>query len=79
MSEDEWKEELQKSVQRLQELRDEVRVRLHLAKMEAKEEWGRLEDQLYGAERAASQASQSSRELVAKALHRLEAFRRLLG
>lgn len=72
------KAELAKNLERLQTLRDEVRVRLHLATMEAKDEWSKLEDHLVGAEKAAGTVTESSRELVAKALHKLEAFRDLL-
>jgi hypothetical protein len=74
----ELKGELQKDLDRLHTLRDEVRLRLHLASMEAKDEWNRLEPHLAGAEKAAGLATETSRELVAKALERLAAFRRLL-
>jgi hypothetical protein len=40
------KSELEKSVKTLRELRDEVRVKLHLAGMDVKDEWNRLEPQL---------------------------------
>jgi hypothetical protein len=40
------KEELKKGLQGLQTLRDEVRVRLHLGSLDAKEEWNRLEPHL---------------------------------
>ena len=59
-------------------MRDEVRVRLHLATMEAKDEWNKLEPHLAGAEKAAGVVTESSRELVAKALQKLATFRLLL-
>ena len=73
------KDVLAKGVERLQSLRDEVRVRLHLASMEAKEEWNKLEDHLLGVEKAASQATEASRELLGKAVDKIEAFRKKLG
>jgi hypothetical protein len=74
----ELKDELKKNLERLQTLRDEVRVHLHLATMEAKDEWNKLEPHLAGAEKAAETVSEASRQVVAKALQKLEAFRHAL-
>jgi hypothetical protein len=70
--------ELAKDLDRMHTLRDEVRVRLHLASMDAKDEWRKLERQLAGVEKSAGVVTQTSRELVNKALERLVAFRQLL-
>ena len=42
----ELKEELKKSVAALRTLRDEVRVKIHLAGLDAKTEWNKLEPHL---------------------------------
>ena len=39
------KEQITKTVEQLKQQRDELRVKLHLAKAEAKDEWARLEQQ----------------------------------
>ncbi len=46
----ELKDELQKGLEHLKSLRDEVRVRLHLAGMDAKDEWNKLEPHLFDVE-----------------------------
>jgi hypothetical protein len=56
------KSELEKSVNTLRELRDEVRVKLHLAGMDVKDEWNRLEPQLESTlERAARDITDASK------------------
>jgi hypothetical protein len=73
------KSTLAKDLERLQTLRDEVRVRLHLASMDAKTEWRKIEDEhLLGVEKAASDVTEASRDLVGKAISKVEAFRRAL-
>jgi hypothetical protein len=71
----ELKAEIKKMVQLLQELRDEVRVKIHLAAMDAKTQWNKLEPQVAAAERAAHEASAASREVLDKALKALKDFR----
>ena len=39
------KEQMTKAVEHLKQERDELRVKLHLAKADAKDEWARLESQ----------------------------------
>ncbi len=39
------KEQLTKTLEQLKQLRDELQVKLHLAKADAKDEWTRLETQ----------------------------------
>ncbi|HSN98085.1 MAG TPA: hypothetical protein VLS89_07290 [Candidatus Nanopelagicales bacterium] len=58
---DDMKAELQKGLESLQTMRDEIRVRIHLAGMEAKDAWNRLEPKLYEAERLAEEVSDASR------------------
>lgn len=69
------KSEVTQGLERLQTLRDEVRVRLHLAGMDVKDRWNELEPHLLDAEHAAQQFSEASRAKLTQALERLEAFR----
>jgi hypothetical protein len=49
----ESKNEFDRSVDLMRTLRDEVRVKLHLAGMDARDEWNRLEPRLVELERTA--------------------------
>jgi hypothetical protein len=71
----ELKKELEKGVTRLQALRDEVRVRLHLAGMDLKDQWKKLEPHLDEVEKKASEASDDARTMLSEAMKRLEKFR----
>jgi hypothetical protein len=68
---DDIKAELQKGLESLQTMRDEIRVRIHLAGMDAKDAWNKLEPAVYEAERLAEEVSEEARaamnELLAKA------------
>lgn len=67
-----------KAVDELKQLRDEIRVKMHLGEMEVKEWWGQVEPQLITLEKdiaeGASKASGSA-NLVLDEL--VEAFRRI--
>ncbi len=55
----------------LQTLRDEIRVRIHLAGVEVKDTWDRLEPQIAGAEMMASfEASPAARSLLERVLQK---------
>jgi LPS O-antigen subunit length determinant protein (WzzB/FepE family) len=70
------KNELQKSLGLLKTLRDEVRVRLHLASMDIKDQWKKIEPRLEDAEKkAVEQVSEASRAALTEAVKRLEKFR----
>ncbi len=72
----ELKAELEKSVALLRTLRDEIRVKAHLAGMNAKDQWRDLEPRLEAAvERAAKDVSEASRQAVADATEALKKFR----
>jgi len=71
----ELKNELKKSLSHLQTLRDEVRVRLHLASMDLKDQWNKLEPHLADVEKKAVDASEASRTLIHDAVKKLEKFR----
>ena len=62
------KAEMQRGVDLLRTLRDEIKVKLHLAGMDAKDQWAKLEPELFKVERAAEQATESSKKLVDDAL-----------
>lgn len=62
--------------QDLRALRDEVRLKLHLAGMELKTEWEKLEPQL---ERALNSAAQVSSEALSDLKQRMTEFRKRLG
>jgi hypothetical protein len=72
------KVELKKSVKLLRTLRDEVRVKLHLAGMEAKEAWKKLEPRVDAVERVAHDASEASRVAVVDAVKLLKDVREIL-
>lgn len=72
------KKELKKGLETLQTLRDEVRVKLHLAGMEAKEQWKEIEPELDRVEQAASEFTEASRSAIQQALGRLSQFREKL-
>ncbi len=67
----ELKQEIQKNLGQLRTLRDEVRVKVHLAGMDVKQEWDKLEPQLAELERAASDFSETTRKAVSEAVKRL--------
>jgi predicted nucleic acid-binding Zn-ribbon protein len=71
----ELKNELKKGLSQLQTLRDEVRVRLHLANMDLKDQWNKLEPHLADVEKKAADASEASRSLIHEAVKKLEKFR----
>ena len=71
----ELKNELKKGLTQLQTLRDEVRVRLHLASMDIKDQWNKLEPHLLDVEKKATDASEASRTLIHDAVKKLETFR----
>ena len=69
------KSELEKSAQALRELREEVRVRLHLGALDVKDEWQRLEPRLEATlERAGRDISDASRTTIVQVT---DAVRRL--
>jgi hypothetical protein len=72
----ELKAELEKSVGLLRTLRDEVKVKVHLAGMNAKQQWRELEPRLQSVvERAASDVSEASKQAVAEATEALKKLR----
>jgi phage-related minor tail protein len=77
---DEVRQQLQKGLQDLQTLRDEIRVRLHLASMEAKTRWNedlepRLNDLEHQIKDAGERASEAARKAIAEVGEALNHFR----
>lgn len=72
---DEMKADLQKSLESLQTLRDEIRLHIHLAGMDAKDVWTKLEPALLEAERMAGEVTESSRATLADLLQRAKDLR----
>lgn len=71
---DDLKTEINNGLERLQTLRDEARVRLHLAGMEAKDRWNEIEPHLADVERSAAQITETSRAAISQAVERIESF-----
>jgi hypothetical protein len=69
------KAEMKRGVDLLKTLRDEVKVKLHLAGMDVRDQWAKLEPELNKVERAAEQATESSKKLMDDALGRLKTLR----
>ena len=69
------KNEMKKGVDLLRTLRDEVKVKVRLAGMDAKDQWAKLEPELFKVERAAEQATESSKKLLDEAVKRLKTLR----
>jgi len=71
----ELKSDLNKSLESLQTLRDEIRVRLHLAGMDAKDAWDKLEPKLLDAEKLADDVSEASRNALREIVEKVKEFR----
>jgi hypothetical protein len=70
------KDEIKRGLDLLRTLRDEVLVKVHLAGMDAKDEWNKkLEPHLFDVEQKAKEASDTSRHAVAEAVEKLKKFR----
>lgn len=75
----ELKVQLEHSLALLRTLRDETRVELHLASLDARDEWERLQPKLRAAETAVEhftkEAAEQARESVGAAMATLTKFR----
>jgi hypothetical protein len=73
---DEIKSEIQRTVSLLHTLRDETRVKIHLANMDVKKAWNDLQPKLAEAEqtaaRAAENASEATLETVKSTVEKLK-------
>ncbi len=66
---------LNERLHELRQLRDEIRLDIHLAGMDAKQKWKELEPALTHAEQLAGQVSEISRDAVEKIVQRFQDFR----
>ncbi len=71
---DEVIESVEKGLEELRTLRDEVRVKLHLAGMEAKNRWTELEPTIHDAESKARELGEKARTSVAEAVKAVRVF-----
>jgi D-ribose pyranose/furanose isomerase RbsD len=77
---DELRAELKKSLDVLATVRDEIRVKVHLAGMEAKDQWNELEKELTHAQETATKAASAvTKTALDETLKKLHAFRDSLG
>ena len=80
MSEDkpDFQKQLREGLEELRTLRDEIRVKMHLAGMEAKERWKALEPRFEQIEGEVREATDSATEQLRGALDELrESFKKL--
>jgi lipid II:glycine glycyltransferase (peptidoglycan interpeptide bridge formation enzyme) len=75
----ELKAEIWKSLDLMRTLRDEVRVKLHLASLDAKDEWNALEPQLARLEQSASELTEATHKALCSAVQRLGKIRKSLS
>ena len=61
----EWHETIQSEVDTMRTVRDELRVQIHLASAEAREQWERLEKRWEHLEGRAQRLTDSSKESIA--------------
>jgi hypothetical protein len=74
---DELKKELRKTVDILKTMRDEIKVKLHLAGQEAKERWQKLEPEI---EKAGNEVAKTSKAAVDELVTRVKEFKKdLIG
>jgi uncharacterized protein (DUF111 family) len=74
----ELKKELERTVEVLKTLRDEVRLKVHLAGMDLKREWDDLEPHLEDVQKAARETTHASHAAVKEALKKVQKFSALL-
>jgi hypothetical protein len=74
---DELKKELRKTLDSLKTMRDEIKVKLHLAGQEAKERWQKIEPEI---EKAGNEVAKTSKAAVDELVTRVKEFKKdLLG
>jgi CheY-like chemotaxis protein len=71
----ELKSEYKKSLDLMRTLRDEVRMKLHLAGMDAKDEWRKLEPRLAELEKAGTEFTEATCKVASELVQRLSKLR----
>ena len=69
---------LHEGLNELEQVADEIRVKLHLAGMDAKDAWGKLEPRLDDARQHARSATASSRKAFEEIVEAIRDFRKTL-
>lgn len=73
------KHEIEKGLSKMSTLKDEIRVQLHLASLDAKREWDeKLEPKVVEVEAIAKHATEASKAAVEELVSRLERFAKQL-
>jgi hypothetical protein len=75
MNERQMREWVKENLDRLERLRDEIRVDIHLASMDAKDKWKELEPLVRDAEKLADDMSDVSRRAMEELLEKIRQFR----
>jgi hypothetical protein len=71
----EIKAEVEKNIEKLSALREEVRLKLHLASLDAKKEWDdKLAPRVHEVEQAAKSITESSRSTLSELVAKVEDF-----
>jgi len=78
-AQDELKHQLQRGLDELRRLRDEIRLEIHLGSLEAKEKWEELEPRIRDVETMAKDISNASRRAVQEVVDSLRRFRESLS
>lgn len=76
---DELKHQVQRGLDELRRLRDEIRLDLHLASMDAKEKWEEIEPRIRDVETMAKDISTASRRAVQEVIDSVRRFRESLS
>ncbi len=76
---EELKRQLQRGLDELRRLRDEIRLDLHLASMDAKEKWDEIEPRIRDVETMAKDISTASRRAVQEVIDSVRRFRESLS
>ena len=69
------KHQIQKSLESLTTVRDEIRLQLHLASMDVKDGWAKLEPEAEAAAKMAENATAISHKAIEDIAQKLRAFR----
>ncbi len=69
---------MQQNLGKLATLRDEIRVDLHLAGMDAKDKWKEMEPKLRDAEKLVEEVTEVSRKAMEEMVERFRTFRESL-
>ena len=75
VSSEELRAELRRGVDTIRMLRDEIRVHLHLASMDARKKWNELEPRILDVEMLAHKSGEEARDAIQDAVRSLRELR----